>query len=81
MVFVMRFGLYKFTVLLFGLYNAFSTFQRLMNHVFSNILDQYILFYLDDILLYSETTTNHVKHLNEVFPQLCAHKLQEKYAK
>ena len=39
MVFVLRFGLYKFRIIPFGLYNAPNTFQRLMNHVFNDIID------------------------------------------
>ena len=79
--FVSRFGLYKFTLLPFSLSNAPTTFQRLMNHVFNDITDQYVLVYLDDILIYSETTDDHEKHLCEVFLWLYVHKLQEKYEK
>ena len=50
-----------------GLYNAPSTFQCLINYVFSDIIDQYILVYLSDILVYSNTTNNHEKQLHEVF--------------
>ena len=50
MAFVSRFGLYKFTVLPFGLCNAPSTFQRLINHIFSDIIDWYVLVYLFNIL-------------------------------
>ena len=81
MAFVSRFGLYEFTVLPFGLCNAPSTFQRLINYVFSDLIDQYVLVYLDNILVYSETANNHEKHLREVFSWLHAHKLQVKHAK
>ena len=79
MVFISRFGLYKVTVLLFGLQNAPSTFKHLMNHVFSDIIYCYILVYLDNVLVYSQTTENHEKHLREVFLQLYVHKLEAKY--
>ena len=50
-VFVLRFSLYEFTVLPFGLCNALSTFQCFMNHVFSDIVDWYVLVYLDNIAI------------------------------
>ena len=81
MAFVLRFGFYKLTVLSFGLCNALITFQRLMSYVISNIKDQYVLVYPDDILVYSKVANNHAKHLSEVFLWLCTHKLQEKHAK
>ena len=80
MAFVLRFGLYKFTILPIGLYNAPSTFQRLINHILSDIIDWYVLAYLYDILVYSKTTNNHEKHLHEVFSLLYAHNSQKKYA-
>ena len=67
MPFVSRFGLHDFTVLPFGLFYAPSTFQRLMNHVFSETIDQYVLVYLDNIVVYSKTVNDHEKHLYEVF--------------
>ena len=51
-----------------------------MNRVFSNVIDQYILVYVDNILVYSETTNDHAKHLCEVFPWLHAYKFQAKRA-
>ena len=81
MAFVSRYGLYQFTILPSGLCNTLSTFKRLMNPVFCDFIDWYVLIYLDDILVYSKTADNHEKHLHEVFSKLCAHKLQEKYSK
>ena len=67
MVFISRLSLYEFKVLPFGLCNAPSTFQHFINHVFSDIIDQYVLVYIDDILLYSKNTKDHEKHLYKVF--------------
>ena len=81
MPFVLNFYWYEFTVLPFGLCNGPSTFQHLLNHVFSDIIDWYILVYLDDILIYNETTDDHEKYLCKVFSLLCIYKLQEKHVK
>jgi len=50
----------------FGLLNAPSAFQQLMNGIFSDILDVYVIIYLDDILIYSDNITEHKKHVREV---------------
>ncbi|GBG62857.1 hypothetical protein CBR_g34228 [Chara braunii] len=65
-----RFGHYKFTVMLFGLTNAPATFQRAMNDIFRDILEQYVLVYLDDILDYSHTLEEHLRHLHDVLDRL-----------
>ena len=71
--FVSRWGLYEYTVLLFGLVNAPSGFQRLMNQVLRAGLDRFCTVYLDDILVFSRTEAEHQEHLRWVFEQLRAH--------
>ena len=58
-----RYGHFEYTVMPFGLTNAPAVFQRFMNHVFKDILDQYVIIYLDDILIYSETLEEHIQHV------------------
>jgi hypothetical protein len=62
-VFKMRFGLYEFTVLPFGLTNAPGVFMSLMNGVFREYLDKFVQVFIDDILIYSWTTEEHDEHL------------------
>ena len=50
-----RFGNFEYKVMPFGLKNAPATFQRLMNHVFKDLLDVCVIVYLDDILIFSKT--------------------------
>lgn len=76
-----RYGLFEFVVMPFGLCNAPSTFQRLMNNVFHDALDQFVLVYLDDILVYSRDEDEHERHLAWVFERLAEHKLFAKRKK
>jgi len=50
----------------FGLTNAPSVFQRFVNENFANLLDVYVLVYLDDILIFSDNMADHKKHVKEV---------------
>src|SRR6266498_2637323 len=68
--FVTLWGLYQFNVMPFRLTNALATFQRLMNYVLHDYLNDFVVVYLDDILVYSDTFDEHINHLRKVFTKL-----------
>ena len=65
-VFRTRYGIYEFQVMPFGLTNTPSTFQDMMNHVFSDMLDVGLLVYMDDILVYAHTWEKHDDQVKKV---------------
>lgn len=79
--FTCRYGTYQFTVMPFGLMTAPSTFQRMMNQIFFDLLDKGVVIYLDDVLIYSRDLASHRKLLDEVFTLLQKHKLYLKDSK
>ena len=79
--FISRFGLFEWVVLPFGLCNAPSTFQRLMNTTLDDLIDSFVLVYLDDILVYSADAVQHELHLCTVLERLRQHTLYAKRSK
>jgi hypothetical protein len=74
-------GHYEFLVMPFGLCNAPSTFQSLMNHVFRPFLHHFVLVFFDDILIYRKTWTDHLTHVDRVLHLLSQHQLFLKQSK
>jgi hypothetical protein len=74
-------GHYEFFVMPFGLCNAPSTFQSLMNHVFHPFLHHFVLVFFDDILIYRKTWTDHLTHVDQVLYLLSQHQLFLKQSK
>ena len=68
-----RWGLYEFLVVSFGFLNAPAQFMNLMNDVLADYLDDFIVVFLDDILIYSKTIEDHVVHLQKVLQKLQEH--------
>ena len=78
---VTRYGSYEFLVMPFGLTNAPATFCNLMNDVLYEFLDDFVVVYLDDIVVYSQSLREHVEHLRLVFSALKKNSLYVKKEK
>ncbi|KAA0050727.1 pol protein [Cucumis melo var. makuwa] len=76
-----RYGHYEFIVMSFGLTNALAVFMDLMNRVFKDFLDSFVIVFIDDILIYSKTEAEHEEHLHQVLVTLRANKLYAKFSK
>ncbi len=74
-------GHYQFVRMPMGFKNSPSVFQRLMTIVLSGCLGRYAFIYLDDLLVFSSTAEEHVKHLEDVFARLSQANLKVKFSK
>jgi hypothetical protein len=79
--FMTKYGLYGFTVMYFGLTNAPAFFMNLMNSVFMDYLDKFVVVFIDDILIYSQSEEEHVDHLKTILQRLREHQLYAKLSK
>jgi hypothetical protein len=79
--FVTRYEQYEFTVMSFGLTNAPAFFMNLMNKVFMEELDKFVMVFIDDILIYSKNREDHKRHLRIILGKLRAHQLYAKLSK
>lgn len=75
------FGHFEYTVMPFGLTNAPAVFQSMMTDIFRDILDVYVIVYIDDLLIFSASVEDHVNHVREVLNRLRTHQLFAKLTK
>jgi hypothetical protein len=80
-VFTMRYGLYEYLVMSFWLMNVLAHFMYLMNSIFMPELDQFVIVFIDDILVYSKSIEEHEEHLRLVLQRLQEHQLYVKFSK
>ncbi len=68
-------GHYEYLVMPFGLANAPAVFQSFINEIFRDMLNQYVIVYIDDILIYSKSEDEHIKHVQTILSRLQEHQL------
>ena len=76
-----QYGHFEFMVMPFGLTNAPTKFMDLMHRVFQPYLDRFVVVYVDDILIYSQSEEEHEDHLRIVLQALKEHQLYAKCSK
>jgi hypothetical protein len=79
--FITQCGLYEYTVMSFGLTNPPAYFMYLMNKVFMEYLDKFVVVFIDDILIFSKNEEEHVEHLHLVLQKLRENQLYAKLSK
>jgi hypothetical protein len=79
--FVSRYGLYEYTVMSFGLTNAPVYFMYLMNKVFMEYLNKFVVVFIDDILVYSRSEEENEEHLCQALQKLRENRLYAKLSK
>jgi len=81
MAFNTRHGASRYLFIAVGLTNAPATFQALMNEILGDLVNDCVVVYLDDILIYSRSQAEHVKHVKEVLQRLQSSNLYVKGSK
>ena len=76
-----RYDHYEFNIIPFGLTNVSTTFQTLINDIFRDLLDVYVIVYLDDILVYSKNKEEHEQYLRQVLQRLKDNQLYARLSK
>ena len=76
-----RYGHFEYLVMPFRLTNAPATFMDLINRVFRPYLDQFVIVFIDDILVYSSNESEHEEHLRTVLETLRKYQLYAKFSK
>ncbi|MBW0535301.1 hypothetical protein O181_075016 [Austropuccinia psidii MF-1] len=76
-----KYGSYEYLVMPFGLTNAHASFQNLVNDIFQDLLDFFVVVYLDDIMGFSKSEEEHVTHVSTVLTRLRANNLFSKASK
>jgi hypothetical protein len=79
--FITKYGLYEFTVMSFGLTNAPAYFMYLMNSVFMDYLNKFLVVFIDDILVYSQNEKEHEEQMRKVLQRLWDCQLYAKLSK
>ena len=79
--FTTRYGLYEYTIMSFGLTNAPAYFMNMMNKVFMEFLDKFVVVFIDDIFVYLKNEEEHKEHLRLVLEKLREHQLYAKFSK
>lgn len=76
-----RYGLFEYTVMPFGLTNAPAAFSGMMNRIFGDLYDISVIVYLDDIVVFSQNTEDHIRQVTEVLDRFRKHHLHVKLSK
>jgi hypothetical protein len=79
--FITRYSLYEYTVMSYGLTNAPAYLMYLMNKVFMEYLDKFVVVFIDDILIFSKNEEEHNEHLHLVLQKLRENQLYAKFNK
>jgi hypothetical protein len=79
--FLKRYSLYEYLVMSFELTNAPAHFMYVMNSVFMEELDKFVVVFIDNMLIYSKNTEEHEEHLQVVLQRLQVHQLYAKFSK